>query len=66
VTLPHVLQLARSGWKAVAASDPGVAEGVNIDRGRVTNQAVAATFGLPYSPLGNRTAVAGVVSPAPA
>ena len=26
---------------------PGVAEGVNIDQGRVTNQAVAATFGLP-------------------
>ena len=29
---------------------PGVAEGVNIDRGRVTNQAVAATFGLPLQP----------------
>lgn len=50
VTLPYVLQLARSGWRQVAASAPGVAEGINIDRGRVTNQAVAATFGLPYSP----------------
>jgi alanine dehydrogenase len=51
VTLPYVLQLARSGWKAIASADHGVAEGVNIDRGRVTNRAVAATFGLPYSPL---------------
>jgi alanine dehydrogenase len=51
VTLPYVLQLAGQGWKALAASDPGIAEGVNIVQGRVTNQAVAATFGLPYSPL---------------
>ena len=28
---------------------PGVAEGVNIDAGQVTNQAVAATFGLPFA-----------------
>ena len=47
VTLPYVLQLARHGWRSLAAADPGVAEGVNIDQGRVTNQAVAATFGLP-------------------
>jgi hypothetical protein len=32
---------------------------VNIDRGRVTNQAVAATFCLPFHPLDGRvTAVA--------
>ena len=54
VTLPYVLQLVKNGWKALAATNPGVAEGVNIDRGRVTNQAVAATFGLPYSPLDAR------------
>ncbi len=50
VTLPYVLQLAKHGWRKVAAENHGVAEGVNIDRGRVTNQAVAATFGLNYSP----------------
>jgi alanine dehydrogenase len=50
VTLPYVLQIARQGWRKVAASNPGVAEGVNIDQGRVTNQAVAATFGLAYTP----------------
>jgi alanine dehydrogenase len=51
VTLPYVLQVANAGWRAVAAASPGVAEGVNIDRGRVTNRAVAATFGLPFTPL---------------
>jgi alanine dehydrogenase len=49
VTLPYVLQIARSGWRKVAAAMPGVAEGVNIDAGHVTNQAVAATFGLPFA-----------------
>jgi alanine dehydrogenase len=51
VTLPYVLAFARRGWRASAAAEPGVADGVNIDRGRVTNRAVAATFGLPYCPV---------------
>jgi alanine dehydrogenase len=51
VTLPYVLQLAGKGWRTVAAGSPGVAEGVNVDRGRVTNQAVAETFGLSFTPL---------------
>jgi alanine dehydrogenase len=50
VTLPYVLQIAQHGWRKVAASNPGVAEGINLDQGHVTNQAVAATFGLPYTP----------------
>ena len=54
VTLPYVLQVASRGWKSVAAADAGVAEGVNIDRGQVTNRAVAATFGLPFVPLDTR------------
>ena len=52
VTLSYVLQIARHGWRQVAAASPGVAEGINIAQGRVTNQAVAATFGLSYTPLG--------------
>ncbi len=51
VTLPYVLQFANHGWKEVAAADPGVAHGVNIDQGRVTNRAVAETFGLPFHSL---------------
>lgn len=53
VTLPYVLQFAGQGWRAAAAAQPGVADGVNIDRGRVTNRAVAATFGLPYEAWGS-------------
>jgi alanine dehydrogenase len=59
VTLPYVLQVARHGWRKVAASDPGVAQGINLDRGQVTNQAVAATFGLPYTPWSAPAASAG-------
>ena len=61
VTLPYVLQLVKHGWRNLAAADPGIAEGVNIDQGRVTNQAVASTFGLPLHPLGDRPAVGGHV-----
>ncbi len=51
VTLPYVLQICKRGWRALADSDPGIAEGVNMHQGRVTNRAVAETFGLPYQPL---------------
>jgi alanine dehydrogenase len=54
VTLPYLLQLAERGWRNVAATDPGVSQGVNIDHGRVTNQAVAATFDLPFCSLDGR------------
>ena len=47
VTLPYVLQIARHGWESMARTSPGFAQGINIDRGRVTNEAVASTFGLP-------------------
>ncbi len=60
VTLPYVLQIARTGWDAMAAASPGFAQGVNIDRGRVTNLAVASTFGLPYVPWDAGTGLASV------
>jgi alanine dehydrogenase len=46
VTLPYVLQLATKGPDRAARENPGLAAGVNISHGRVTNPAVAATFGL--------------------
>jgi alanine dehydrogenase len=58
VTLPYVLLFANRGWREVASSHPGVGEGVNMDHGQVTNQAVADTFGLPYSPLDGVSSVA--------
>ncbi|OJW22631.1 MAG: alanine dehydrogenase [Planctomycetales bacterium 71-10] len=56
VTLPYALRLANEGWRAVAAADPGVAAGVNVCEGRVTNQAVAATYGLPFEDWRDRAA----------
>jgi alanine dehydrogenase len=47
VTLPYVLQLAKKGLDTALRDNPGLAQGVNIRGGKVTNQAVAATFGLP-------------------
>ncbi len=50
-TLPYVLRLANKGWKAACKEDPGLAQGVNMDQGKVTNKPVADYFGLPLSPL---------------
>jgi alanine dehydrogenase len=46
VTLPYVLQLARKGLDQALADNGALAQGVNIRQGKVTNKAVAATFGL--------------------
>jgi alanine dehydrogenase len=46
VTLPYVLQLARKGFERAMRENSGLADGVNIRGGRVTNPAVAETFSL--------------------
>jgi alanine dehydrogenase len=46
VTLPYVLQLARKGLDRAVAENAALAQGVNVRGGKVTNPAVAATFGL--------------------
>ena len=50
VTLPYVMQLANLGIENAIAQSLPLASAVNIHRGQVTNQAVAATFGLNYQP----------------
>lgn len=50
VTFPYARKIASQGLAAVCAADPGVAEAVNLHARRVTNKAVADTFGLPYVP----------------
>ena len=50
VTLPYVLQLAGKGLDQAIADNPALRQGVNIFQGRVTNPAVAATFGLECTP----------------
>lgn len=49
-TLPYATRLARMGYKQAAKADPGLARGINIQEGRVTNKAVADTFGLEFQP----------------
>ncbi len=49
VTFPYALRIAQAGSiDAASAADPGLREAVNLHHGKVTNQAVAETFGLPY------------------
>ena len=50
VTLPYALQLANKGVDAATADNPGLAAGVNVQAGKVTNKAVAETFGLACVP----------------
>jgi alanine dehydrogenase len=51
VTLPYALQLANKGLEKACRENSSLALGVNVDRGRVMNRAVAETFGLEYVPL---------------
>ena len=51
VTLPHALRIARLGWKAALATDPHLAEGLNVHKGQVTYEAVANELGYDYRPV---------------
>jgi alanine dehydrogenase len=51
VTLPYVLQLAKKGLDRAVRENEALAQGVNIRAGKVTNPAVAATFGLECAPV---------------
>lgn len=50
-TLPYALRLADKGWREACKADKGLAEGVNIVDGKVTFEAVAQAWDLPYTPL---------------
>lgn len=50
-TLPYALRLADLGWKEACRRDSGLADGVNIDAGKITFKGVAEAFNLPYTPL---------------
>jgi alanine dehydrogenase len=49
VTLPWVLLLANRGSEAAIKDSPAIASAVNIRAGRVTNKAVAETFGMAFA-----------------
>ncbi len=48
VTFPYVLRIANDGLHEACRKDSGLAAAVNMINGRVTNQAVAETFHLPF------------------
>ena len=48
VTFPYLHRIAGLGIHAASALDPGLANAVNTDAGRLTNRAVADTFELPF------------------
>ena len=49
-TLPYAVRLAEAGYKKAAAADPGLAEGINVQEGKVTHRAVAESFGMRFQP----------------
>ncbi len=51
VTLPYALRLADQGFVEAVREDPALARGVNVHDGKITYEAVAAAFDLPYTPL---------------
>jgi alanine dehydrogenase len=50
-TLPFVLALAGKGWRQAMLDDPHLAQGLNVDAGRVTHVAVAQALELHYTPV---------------
>jgi len=50
-TLPYLLEIADKGHERAAAENPAIRAGLNLVAGKVTNRAVAETFGLPYHAL---------------
>lgn len=50
-TLHYALALADKGWQQACHDDPALALGLNLVDGRVTFEAVAEAWDLPYQPL---------------
>ena len=49
-TMPYLLALADQGYQKACAADPGLAEGINCEHGKLTNRAVAEAFGMDCEP----------------
>lgn len=49
-TMPYAVRLADLGYQEACKRDRGLAEGINVEKGKVTNLAVAETFGLKFEP----------------
>jgi alanine dehydrogenase len=51
VTLPFGLKLANLGLEEAIRRDQSLAKGVNVYKGHITYESVAAAFGMEYTPL---------------
>ena len=51
VTFPYALRIANAGLHAACTRDAGLAEAINMFAGKLTNRAVAETFGMPFEPF---------------
>ena len=40
-TMPHVLSLARTGWRQAVQRDPHLRNGINVSAGEIKHRAVA-------------------------
>jgi len=49
-TLPYAIQLANLGYRKACAADRGLAKGVDMELGKLTNKAVADYFKMPCTP----------------
>jgi alanine dehydrogenase len=49
VTLPWIVQIADKGIERSISESKPLRESLNVHQGRVTNEAVAHTFKLPYA-----------------
>jgi alanine dehydrogenase len=50
-TLPYVKALADHGWRKAIGTDAGLANGLNVQAGKLTHKAVASALGLDYRPF---------------
>ncbi|HKW49675.1 MAG TPA: alanine dehydrogenase [Gemmatimonadaceae bacterium] len=48
-TLPYAMQLANKGWKKALRDNQALLKGLNMVDGKVTYEAVADAFGLPFT-----------------
>lgn len=59
VTLPYAVKLADLGFHAAVTKDVCLAKGVNVYKGRVTHEKVAASLGYQHSPLAAQIHLSG-------
>ena len=49
-TLPYALKLADMGYEAACRQDPGLAQGINTERGKLTHKPVADALSMAFEP----------------